>query len=123
MHFRFPNIDTFSFLLGIILSTLAWWFISILRPLIIQLRSTVQAKNKEPKRTVHPYTGLEERYRQRVLLHAQGLHLAAPIFSLDEIPHPALNQVPQLLVKTSLLQLSHTFQIGQKLQPYIVLLH
>jgi hypothetical protein len=94
MHFRFPNIDTFSFLLGIILSTLAWWFISILRPLIIQLRSTVQAKNKEPKRTVHPYTGLEERYRQRVLLHAQGLHLAAPIFSLDEILIPPVLLAP-----------------------------
>ena len=36
-----------------------------------------------------PVNAVEERYRQIVLHQAQGLHLAAPLFSLDEILEPS----------------------------------
>jgi len=88
MRFRFPNIDAFSFLLGIILASLSWWVLSILRPALQQMRATAQAKQAKSKEKKHTTTGVEERYRQSVLRQAQGLHLAAPLFSLDEIIVP-----------------------------------
>jgi len=88
MRFRFPNIDTFSFWLGVILTSLLWWVLSMLRPTFQQIRATVQTKQAEKKEKIHASSGVEERYRQSVFQHAQGLHLAAPLFSLDEIIEP-----------------------------------
>jgi HEAT repeat protein len=85
MRFRFPHIDTFSFFLGVILSTLLWWILSLLRPAFQQLRENARAKQAEKKEKARSSSAIEERYRQIVLLQAQGSHLAAPLFSLDEI--------------------------------------
>ncbi len=94
MRFRFPNIDIFSFWLGFILASLSWWVLSLLRPAFQHVRSTAQAKQTEKKETIHASSGLEERYRQSVLIQAQGLHLAAPLFSLDEIIEPPVLLAP-----------------------------
>ncbi len=88
MYFRFPNIDTFSFWLGFILASLSWWVLSMLRPVFQHMRETAQAKKAEKREKIHSASGVEERYRQNVLKQAQGLHLAAPLFSLDEIIEP-----------------------------------
>ena len=88
MRFRFPNIDTFSFWLGLILASLSWWVLSMLRPAFQHLRATAQVKQAEKKEILHTTSGVEERYRQSVLQQAQGLHLSAPLFSLDEIIEP-----------------------------------
>jgi HEAT repeat protein len=88
MRFRFPTIDTFSFILGLILASLAWWIFSILRPAFQQMRKSILAKKAERQVIINKAAGIEERYRQSVLIHAQGLHLAAPLFSLDEIVEP-----------------------------------
>ena len=85
MHFRIPPIDTFSFWLGIIIATVLWWILSLLRPAFEHLRETARAKQAEKKEKAKAMSGIEERYRQTVLLRVQGLHLAAPLFSLDEI--------------------------------------
>lgn len=96
MRFRFPNIDTFSFWLGFILASLSWWVFSMLRPAFQHLRATARVKQSEKKEILHTTSGVEERYRQSVLQQAQGLHLAAPLFSLDEIIEPpALLAPPQ----------------------------
>ena len=83
MHFRFPDIDPFSFVFGILLTSLTWWIVSLIRPTFQQLHANAQAKRIENKAKSKTTLGVEERYRQRVLLYAQGLHLAAPLFSLD----------------------------------------
>lgn len=88
MRFRFPTIDSFSFLLGLILASLAWWIISILRPAFQQMRKSFLAKQAERQAIINKSAGIEQRYLQSVLLYAQGLHLAAPLFSLDEIIEP-----------------------------------
>ena len=88
MRFRFPNIDTFSFWLGVILASLSWWVLSMLRPAFQHMRATIQAKKAEKKEKIHTAGGIEEHYRQGVLVQAQGLHLAASLFSLDEIIEP-----------------------------------
>jgi HEAT repeat protein len=88
MRFRFPDIDAFSFWLGIILASLSWWILSMVRPALQQMHATAQAKHAKGKEKKHATTSVEERYRQSVLRQAQGLHLAAPLFSLDEIIIP-----------------------------------
>ncbi len=88
MHLRVPNIDYFSFLLGFILSALIWWVISMLRPTFQQLRANARIRRAEKKEKSRSVNVVEEHFRQNVLLKAQGLHLAAPLFSLDEILEP-----------------------------------
>jgi HEAT repeats/NACHT domain len=88
MRFRPPNIEFFSFLLGFILSSLLWWVISMLRPAFHQIQANYRLKAIEKKERTHSVNATEERYRQMVILQAQALHLAAPLFSLDEILEP-----------------------------------
>ena len=88
MRFRFPTIDTFSFVLGIILASLFWWVLSILRPAFQQIRANALTKKTEKKEKFLTSSGVEDRYRQSVLLQAQSHHLAASLFSLDEIIEP-----------------------------------
>jgi hypothetical protein len=99
MFFRLPTIEPFSFLLGLILASLAWWIISILRPSFNQIRDTIRANKAKQKAVLSKSEGVEERYLQRVLLHAQGLHLAAPLFSLDEIVEPPTLLAPPVRVE------------------------
>jgi HEAT repeat protein len=85
MRFRFPGVDSFSFWLGIILATLVWWIYSLLHPVIQNLRSSLLSKQSEKREKTYSSTNIEDHYRQGVLHRAQGLHLAASLFSLDEI--------------------------------------
>jgi hypothetical protein len=98
MRFRFSNFDNFSFWLGVVLSSVIWWVISMLRPALQQIRTNARLKRAEKNEKVHTFNAVEERYRQMVLLQAQGLHLAAPLFSLDEIlgPSQLLAQPPRV---------------------------
>ncbi len=99
MFFRLPTIDPFSFLLGLILATVGWWIYSILRPAFRQTRETRQANKAKQKEKFDKSSGVEERYLQRVLIHAQGMHLAAPLFSLDEIIEPPTLLAPPVRVE------------------------
>jgi len=89
MRFRFPNLDNFSFFLGVILTSLVWWVIFLLRPAFQQMRANARLKQAGKTEKAHAFNAVEERYRQNVLRQAQGLHLAAPLFSLDEILEPS----------------------------------
>ena len=53
MRFRFPNFDNFSFWLGVVLTSLVWWVISMLRPAFQQMRANARLKQaaKEGKGT------------------------------------------------------------------------
>ena len=75
--------DLLSLILGAILASIFWWLVQFLRPQFKQLRESFkQNKVKEKSKSS---VGLEDRYRKQVLRQVQGLHLAAPLFSLDEI--------------------------------------
>lgn len=102
MRFRLPNIDNFSFWLGIILASLVWWVISMLRPAFQQLRTNFRARQTEKKQKKHAFDSIEEHYRQMILIQSQGLHLAAPLFSLDEILEPPLLLAPPPRVEPGL---------------------
>ncbi len=117
MRFRFPNIDLFSFLLGFILSSLIWWVVSLLRPAFQQIRTNIQLKRTEKKEKIRSINAIEERYRMMVALQAQALHLAAPLFSLDEILVS-----PRLLAPPSRVEpgeVSYTEDIVETTIPYL----
>ena len=57
----------------------------MIRPAFKQIRNNMQTKRNQKKEKSLENTGVEDRYRQRVLHYAQGCHLSAPLFSLDEI--------------------------------------
>jgi hypothetical protein len=88
MRFRLPNLDLFSFWLGFILASVFWWVISMLRPAFRQMREAARIKQAERKERARTSTAVEQHYRELMLLYSQGQHLAASLFSLDEILIP-----------------------------------
>jgi HEAT repeat protein len=90
-HFlRDFEFDRLSFWLGFIAGTLLWWLLGRLRPLAARLLESMRESAQLSKLGATAVT--EIRLRNDVMHHAQGLHLAAPLFSLDEIA-----VTPQLL--------------------------
>jgi len=78
--------DRTSFWLGFLAATLLWWLVSRFRPQLSRLlhRFLEQAKVSRVERSQSD----EIRIGNDVLRKAQGWHLAAPLFSLDEIITP-----------------------------------
>jgi HEAT repeat protein len=76
-------LDPISFGIGVVVGILFTWLMSRIRPLWQQLRDNVKDQRiaAQTRRT----SGLEDNHRRLTLRRAQGLHLAASLFSLDEI--------------------------------------
>src|SRR6266542_3444181 len=75
--------DPFSFLFGFAVGILVVWLFSRARPLLTQIRQN--AKEQRQAAQLRRSTGLEDNHRRITLRRAQGMHLAASLFSLDEI--------------------------------------
>src|SRR5215216_1563652 len=75
--------DLFSFAVGFVAGILFTWLLSRIRPLLVQLREN--AKERRQTAQTRRTSGLEDNFRRVTLRHAQGMHLAASLFSLDEI--------------------------------------
>jgi len=75
--------DLFSFAVGFVAGVLFTWLLSRIRPLLVQVRENVKEGRQaaQTRRT----SGLENNFRRITLRRAQGMHLAASLFSLDEI--------------------------------------
>src|SRR5688572_6929909 len=73
----------FSFIVGFIVGILFTWLLGRARPLLQQIRAnwSQQREVAQVRRT----SGLEDNHRRLTLRRAQGMHLAASLFSLDEI--------------------------------------
>lgn len=85
---------TFSFILGFISATVFWWLMARMRPLWGEIRDNWRVRREEAK--ARRSTGVEENHRRNTLRHAQGMHLAASLFALDEIIEtPRLLAPPQ----------------------------
>ncbi|MBT3338146.1 MAG: NACHT domain-containing protein [Anaerolineae bacterium] len=85
---RNPNftIEALSFWVGFIAASAFWLMLGWIRPLFKQTREGWQKKREET--AMRGTSNIEEYHRQAVLKYAQGMHLAAPLFSLDEIVLP-----------------------------------
>ncbi len=82
MFFNF-SLQPSSFILGFVVATVFWWLLGRARPLWNDIRQnlTEQRESAQIRRT----SSLEENHRRTTLRRAQGMHLAAPLFALDEI--------------------------------------
>lgn len=85
MPFRPPNalLDPLSFALGFLAGSLFWFLLGRIRSLWQEAQRRMGERRQEQEERRARSVGW--RYRQGVLRRAQGLHLAAPLFALDEI--------------------------------------
>ena len=79
-------IDSTSFWVGAAAASVFWLLLGWARPLLKEMRENWQ-KNREEV-AMRRSSNIEEHHRQAVLKKAQGMHLAAPLFSLEEIIIP-----------------------------------
>ena len=80
------SFDWISFFAGFLFATFLWWGIRNGKSLLAQIREGWSAR-KEASASKSA-GGLERRYRKSIIRKAQGMHLAAPLFSLSEILIP-----------------------------------
>jgi len=91
--FKFA-IDPFSFFVGFIIATVFWWLVTQARPMWKEL--TAGIKEQRETAQARKTNSVEENHRRITLRRAQGMHLAAPLFALDEIlQEPLLIAPPQ----------------------------
>jgi HEAT repeat protein len=98
------HLDRPSFWLGFIAGALLWWILAAARPLVARLRQTLRARAQAARDEL--LASIEIRHGNDTMRLAQGLHLAAPMFALDEVlieprvlaplPPPQSDGVPQL---------------------------
>jgi HEAT repeat protein len=102
MDFKLPQFEMFSFWIGILLSTIFWWIIHLLRPILIN-KNTTRYLYRKRDRKKQSFVYLEQIFRENILLKAQTNHLTSQIFSLDEIATP-----PRFLSAPSFNQIEST---------------
>ncbi len=76
-------LEPLSFGTGFVVGILFTWLLSRIRPLFQQWRES--AKEQRQAAQTRRTSGLEDNLRRLTLRRAQGMHLAASLFSLDEI--------------------------------------
>ncbi len=79
----FEHFDQISFWLGFFTGIFFLWGYNSLRPALKQARQTARQKTATALETRR--LGVEYFYRNDVIRYVQSLHLASPLFSLDEI--------------------------------------
>ncbi|NWG35977.1 MAG: HEAT repeat domain-containing protein [Chloroflexi bacterium] len=79
----FSDPATLPFIVGFILGIVTTILLQRVRPLLKQIRENLRQKREEAY--VRRTSGLEDNHRRLTLRRAQGMHLAAPLFALDEI--------------------------------------
>jgi HEAT repeat protein len=93
-NFGFEN---YSFFAGFIAASIFWWLLSRARPLWNEMRSGF--KEQQEVAQSRKSNTVEENHRRSTLRRAQGMHLAAPLFALDEILQVPLVLAPQPVVE------------------------
>jgi len=85
-------IEPLSFGIGFVIGILFWVLMGRMRPAFKDWREgmAVRREQAQARRT----TGLEDNHRRITLRRAQGMHLAAPLFALDEILVPPRSHCP-----------------------------
>lgn len=79
----FNLIDPLSFIAGFASATVIWFLVGRARPLIEELRQGL--KEQRDQAQTRKASSVEENHRRLTLRRAQGMHLAAQLFALDEI--------------------------------------
>jgi len=90
------NIERISFWIGFATATIFWWLAIKLWPFLIEWGKQLKESFVSAKQGLQ--TDIENRHRSDTLKYAQSLHLAAPLFSLDEITIPPKLLAPPILI-------------------------
>jgi HEAT repeat protein len=109
------RIERISFWIGFAAASLFWWLLRLLSPRLSSAWEKVRKKLRTAQRGLR--SNITQRHRSDTLKHAQGLHLAAPLFALDEILVP-----PRLLAPPPVLppgESPPTEDIVDKAIPYM----
>lgn len=86
-------IDPFSFFVGFAAGIILWIIATRARPLWNEIRENLKEQREAAQ--IRRSSTVEENHRRSTLRRAQGMHLAAPLFALDEILHePSLLAPP-----------------------------
>ncbi|MBC8506492.1 MAG: HEAT repeat domain-containing protein [Anaerolineales bacterium] len=99
--FRSLNFERLSFWIGFVAATIFWWLAVTLRPHAVKLFHSLKDSFQSAKKGLQ--AGIEDRHLTDTIKYAQSLHLAAPLFSLDEI-----------LIPPRLLTLPHPVEPGKE---------
>ncbi|GAB4403032.1 MAG: hypothetical protein OHK003_30730 [Anaerolineales bacterium] len=79
----FNLIHPLSFIAGFASATVIWFLLGRARPLIEEIRQSLKEQREQAK--TRKASSVEENHRRITLRRAQGMHLAAQLFALDEI--------------------------------------
>jgi len=85
-------IDFTSLLVGLAIATILWWVISHARPLWRQLGENLRSRQEAAHQ--RRMSDVEADHRRLVYRRAQGMHLAGPLFALDEVLEEPLLLAP-----------------------------
>jgi HEAT repeat protein len=91
------SLDPFSFFVGFLTATVFWWLMARARPLWNEVRAGLKEKSQVSQ--TRRSSSVEENHRRITLRRAQGMHLAAPLFALDEILQEPLLVAPPAVVE------------------------
>jgi HEAT repeat protein len=91
------DFEPYSFFIGFAVGILFWALLGRMRPLVGEWRESVAARREEAQ--VRRSSGIEDNHRRITLRRAQGMHLAAPLFALDEILIPPVLIAPPARVE------------------------
>jgi HEAT repeat protein len=86
------SFDPFSFVIGFLTATVFWFLFNQARPLLDQIRENLKERREAAQ--TRRSSSTEENHRRITLRRAQGMHLAAPLFALDEIIQEPLLLAP-----------------------------
>ncbi|GAB4463736.1 MAG: hypothetical protein Kow0070_24720 [Anaerolineales bacterium] len=104
-----------ALIIGFLLGVAATILVGRVRPLLRQIRENARQQRAEAQ--IRRTSGLEDNHRRLTLRRAQGMHLAAPLFALDEIL-----QEPKLIAPPAQVQpgrVSLTEDIVSQTLPYM----
>ncbi len=91
------SIDPTSFFFGFVIATIFWWMVARARPLWKEMAENLKARQEQSQ--AHRVSSFEENHRRVTLRRAQGMHLAAPLFALNEILQEPLLLAPPARVE------------------------
>jgi predicted NACHT family NTPase len=80
---RLPSIDMFSFWIGFIVATIFWAILASLRPALQNALDALKKQHQQVK--LRGSSNIEDSHRRLLYRQIQEMHLAASLFSLDEI--------------------------------------
>lgn len=90
-------IDPLSFFAGFLAASIFWWLVARARPIWNELAANLREQREAAQQ--RKTSAVEENYRRVTLRRAQGMHLAAPLFALDEILQEPLVIAPPQVVE------------------------